>query len=408
MSYHEVIFFKTAKARSTSLPSNDMLRRMKKPLIELDVAKMLTQKFGAPLYIYRKSVVEKQYQSLTRAISWKKTKIYYACKANANLEILRYLKKLESSVECVSRGEVEQTLKAGFRKDRISYTCSNISKAELAWVAKRVGSVHLDSLTQLEWWGQMKLRSEVSLRINRGFGAGATKHIITGGPESKFGIYYTDIPRAKAIAKKYRLKVVGLEQHIGSSILEPDTFIRAMNLLLTSANQFPDLEFLDFGGGLGVPYLPNQKPLDLRTLGKKMGKAFKGFCNSYGRQLELRLEPGRYIVAECGVLLATVVDRKHTPGHAFVGVDTGFSHLIRPAFYGSYHHIFNLSNQHETKEKVTVVGNLCESSDVFAKNRLLPKAHLGDILLFADAGAYGYSMSSDYNLRRKPNEVVLP
>lgn len=380
---------------------------MKEPLIRLGAAKTLIRQHGSPLYVYRKSTVETRYKGLLRAISHRRAKIYYACKANANIELLRLLKRLGASVECVSRGEVERARTVGFPKERISYTCSNIPREELAWVMKNAGSVHLDSLTQLEWWGEMKPGSEVSLRINRGFGAGATSHIITGGPESKFGIYYTDIDKALAIVMRHKLKVVGLEQHIGSGILQPGAFIRAMGLLLDSAKQFPDLQYLDFGGGFGIPYRPDHKALDIKTLGKRMGDLFGRFCGSYGRELELRIEPGRYIVAESGCLLATVVDRKTTPGHTFVGVDSGFSHLVRPAFYGSYHHIFNLSNSRDKKERVTVVGNLCESSDVFAKNRDVPKARLGDILLFADAGAYGYSMSSDYNLRKKPDEIVL-
>ncbi|PIR83720.1 diaminopimelate decarboxylase [Candidatus Kaiserbacteria bacterium CG10_big_fil_rev_8_21_14_0_10_51_14] len=381
--------------------------RIKQSLINERTARVLIQKYGSPLYVYRRRIVEKRYRNLLKAIRYPRTKIYYACKANANKEILQLLKRLGASIECVSRGEVERAMSVGFPRNRISYTCSYIPREELAWVKKKVGSVHLDSLQQLQWWGEINPGSNVSLRVNRGFGAGATRHIITGGPESKFGIYYTDLRKAQQIAERFNLKIIGLEQHIGSSILEPQTFIRAMSLLLKSAEGFPDLQFMDFGGGFGIPYRPNAKPLDIQALGKKMGKVFRDFCKKYGRELELRIEPGRYIVAEAGTLLTTAVDRKQTPGHTFVGVDSGFSHLVRPAFYGSYHHIFNLSNPNGRKETVNVVGNLCESSDVFAKNRSIPKARFGDILLFADAGAYGYSMASDYNLRPKPKEIVL-
>jgi diaminopimelate decarboxylase len=253
----------------------------------------------------------------------------------------------------------------------------------------------------------MKPGSEVSLRINRGYGAGATSHIITGGPESKFGMYYTDIPKALTIAKKYKLIVVGLQQHIGSSILTPTTFVKAMNLLLKSAKDFPDLKYLDFGGGLGIPYHPDQKPLDIPKLGKAMSGTFSQFCKQYGRDLEMRLEPGRFVVAEAGALLAEVVDIKKTPQHTFVGINTGFNHLIRPAFYGSYQHIFNMSHPNAKQKAVTVVGYVCESSDVFAEKRKLPMPRLDDILLIADAGAYGFVMSSDYNLRPKPKEILL-
>ncbi len=380
---------------------------MKKPLLNTSEAKALMGKHSSPLYVYKRGVIENQYKNLLKSIQYPKTKLYYACKANSNKEILVLLKEAGSSIECVSRGEVERAISVGFPRERISYTCSYISREELKWVAAHVSSVHLDSLTQLEWWGEMKPHSKVSLRVNRGFGAGATSHIITGGPESKFGIYYTDLPRARKIAKQYSLTVIGLEQHIGSNISNPGAFIRAMKLLLESAKGFPDLQFMDFGGGLGIPYKPDQKALDIAILGKKLGETFAKFCTSYGRDLELRLEPGRYIVAESGCLLATVVDIKKTPKHTFVGINSGFNHLIRPAFYGSYHHIFNLTRPNAKPAVVTVVGNICESSDRFATDRKIPKPEIGDMLLLADVGAYGYTMSSDYNLRDKPKEVLV-
>lgn len=365
------------------------------------------RQYGSPLYVYRAKVLIAQYKRLKRAISYKKTRIFYACKANSNIEILKLLRRLGASIECVSRDEVERTFKAGFPASRISYTCSYIPRSELEWLIKKGISVHLDSLTQLTWWGEMNPDSKILIRINRGFGAGSSSHIITGGPESKFGIYYTDIPRAKAIAKKYRLKIVGLEQHIGSNIMDPRLFIRGMKLLLKNAREFPELRFLNFGGGIGIPYRPGQKSVDVNMLGKDISKLFADFCKNYGRKLELRLEPGRYLVAESGALIAEVVDKKRTPAHYFVGVNSGFNHLIRPAFYGSYHHIFNLTNPKGKTIRATVVGNMCESSDVFAAKRTLPDPHPGDILLFADAGAYGYVMSSDYNLRKKPKEIIL-
>ena len=342
---------------------------MKKPLISRPEAEKLLEKHGSPLYIYRKGIVEKCYRSLVRSICYPCTKVYYACKANANTELLRLLKRLGASVECVSRSEVEKAFRAGFPPNRISYTCSNITREELLWVMRKGVSVHLDSLTQLEWWGASNPNSRVSLRVNRGYGAGTHSHVITGGPESKFGIYYTDLPKARAIAKRYGLFIIGLEQHIGSNIREPKTFIRAMRLILDSARSFPDLEFIDFGGGFGIPYRPEEGALDIQELGVQMTRVFSDFCRTYGRELELQLEPGRFIVAESGALLARVVDVKRTPGHVFVGIDSGMNHLIRPALHGSYHHIFNLTNPNGKKERVNVVGNICESGDAFAKGR---------------------------------------
>ena len=201
---------------------------MKKPLISRPEAEKLLEKHGSPLYIYRKGIVEKCYRSLVRSICYPCTKVYYACKANANTELLRLLKRLGASVECVSRGEVEKAFRAGFPPNRISYTCSNITREELLWVMRKGVSVHLDSLTQLEWWGASNPNSRVSLRVNRGYGAGVHSHVITGGPESKFGIYYTDLPKTRALAKRYGLTIVGLEQHTGSIISEPQPNIHAM------------------------------------------------------------------------------------------------------------------------------------------------------------------------------------
>lgn len=380
---------------------------MKSPLVSLAEAKKLIKKHGVPLYVYRRSIIEARYKALKKSITYPKARIFYACKANTNPDVLKFLRRLGSCVECVSRGEVERALEAGFPRDRISYTCSNIPQAELAWVMRQGISVQLDSLTQLEWWGRMKPRSRISLRINRGFGAGAHSHIITGGPESKFGIYYTDILKARALAKRYHLTIAGLAQHIGSNILNADTFVRAMRLILASAKHFPDLEYVDFGGGLGIPYRPDTEPLNVAVLGRKLSAEFSDFCRDYGRALEMRLEPGRFLVAEAGGLLAEVVDIKRTPKHVFVGVNSGFNHLIRPAFYGSYHHIFNLSHPKSITVRANIVGNICESGDCFAHDRLIPSPHTGDLLLFADAGAYGYTMSSDYNLRARPKEVLM-
>ena len=379
----------------------------KKPLIQKRQAEKLVQKHGSPLYVYRKSVVEDRYQTLQRAFTYPHTKIYYACKANTHIGILETLKRRDAGLECTSRGEVEQALKAGFSPNRISYTCSNITQEELHWVMRKGITVHLDSLRQLSWWGAARPNSKVSLRINRNFGAGGNNHLITGGAESKFGIYYTHIPEALRIAKKYNLTVVGMHQHVGSSILTQKTFTHALRLILESAEHLPDLEFIDVGGGFGIPYQPGDTPLDIRKLGKEASEIFSRFCTAYGRRLDLWLEPGRYIVAEAGALLVTVTDIKTTPKHIFCGVNSGLNHLIRPMMYDSYHHIFNLSRPHAEKHKITVVGNVCET-DTFADKRSIPLPRVGDILLIADAGAYGYVMSSNYHLRAKPKEILLP
>ncbi|MBU6323319.1 MAG: diaminopimelate decarboxylase [Patescibacteria group bacterium] len=379
----------------------------KKPLISGAEAKRLAAKYGTPLYVYRQSVVAETYRRLRAAIPYPKTRIYYACKANANAKLLATLRRAGACIETVSPGEVALALRAGFPPSRISFTCSNLSEKELLAVAKKGVRMHLDSLNQVRRIGAAFPGSSIFVRINTGLGAGHHSHVITGGPESKFGIYHTDIPELLRIVREYGLTVAGLEQHIGSNILDARAFVRAMRNLLESAKRFPDLEAIDFGGGLGIPYRPEEKPLDVRALGARVSAAFAKFCKAYGRELELAIEPGRYLVAEAGALLAEVTDRKETTAHSFVGVDTGFNHLVRPMMYGSYHHIFNLTNPRGKKESVTVAGNICESGDIFAKHRALPAPRIGDLLLFADAGAYGYVMGSDYNQRPRPREIVL-
>ncbi len=384
-----------------------MLGLMKKPLIGARTAQGFIKKHGSPLYLYRKSVVEARYRSLVRSIVYPNKQIFYACKANSNIELLRLLKKLGSSIECVSRGEVERAMKAGFPANRISYTCSNIHKEELVWLMRKSIEVHLDSLTQLKWWGEMKPNSDVSVRLNLGYGDGSHKYLITGGDDSKFGIYHADIPRAQDVAKRHGLRIVGILQHIGTHIEDSSSLLRAMELVFKIAKKFHDLKFIDFGGGFSIPYRPEERAIDLKEIGAKMSGRFEKFCKIYGRLLEIRLEPGRFIVAEAGAFVATVVDIKRTATTTFVGIDSGFNHLIRPALYGAYHHVFNLSNPSGKQQIVNVVGNMCESADVFAEKRKLPQARIGDILLIADTGAYGYSMSSDYSLRPKPKEIVI-
>lgn len=253
------------------------------------------------------------------------------------------------------------------------------------------------------------------MRINTDVGAGHHAHTITGGPDSKFGIYYDKIQEIKAIADMHRLKIVGVHQHIGSGILNPDDFITAMDALLPVAKQFSELESVDFGGGIGIPYRADQKQINLEALGKTISEKFKAFCQEFGRQITLTIEPGRFLVAESGVLIAKVNTIKDTPAHKFVGVDSGFNHLVRPAMYGSYHEIVKVDEVKSDKtDKVLVAGNICESGDLFTLgdsgekvDRELPVLKEGDIIGILDAGAYGFSMASTYNMRPRPIEVMV-
>ncbi len=367
--------------------------------------KELAQKFSTPLYVYEASVIEKRAQELKRHLVG--AQIHYAIKANGNPHILKIIKKAGFGVEAVSPGELRLARLAGFPKSRISFTCSNIAEDDLAYAAMHAGIVHLDSLHQLEMWGRGGLGRQVSLRVNQGIGAGHHEHVITSGPESKFGIDYKDLASAQALAAQYNLRITGIQQHIGSHVLDADLFARSMQELLKTARQFPDLVHVDFGGGLGVPYKPSDTRLNLQALGKAYKKLTKDFVRETGRPVSFAFEPGRYLVAEAGTLLVSVVDVKKMQKHVFVGVNSGMNHLIRHAMYGSYHHIANQVVRKGPKVPVIIAGNICESGDLFAKNREMTLPHIGDILEIQTAGAYGMSMASLYNMRELPREVLL-
>ncbi len=377
-------------------------------------AEELVKKYGSPLYVYEEETIRQRFRELKEAIPCKNLKIFYACKANTNPEIMKTLREEGSCVDAISPGEMMIALKAGFKPEQILFTSTSVKDEEMRLAIEKKILVNCDSLSQLERYGRINPNSKVCVRINPDVGAGHHGHVITGGADSKFGIYYDKVPEIKAIAKKYSLKIIGIHQHIGSGILEQDKFIQAMGMLLKTAKQFENLEFVDFGGGLGIPYKPEQKRLDIKGLGKRIAETFTAFCREYGKELMLYIEPGRYPVAEAGFLLCTVNTIKETPKHKFAGVDTGFNHLVRPAMYGSYHSIINASNvESAKKQKIAIAGNVCESGDVFTRDehgildREMPEIKEGDVLAILNAGAYGYSMSSNYNSRQKPAEVLV-
>lgn len=361
--------------------------------------------FGTPLYVYDQSVIEAQCAKLKS--HFPQVEIYYACKANSNPALLKILRSNGIGIEAVSAGELDAAKAAGFPKQAISFTSSSITKEELKDAAVRAGRVHIDSLTQLEAWGKGKMGGEVSLRLNQGIGAGHHSHVITGGPDSKFGITLKDIDKAKRIAKKHGLTITGLEQHIGSNVLDARTFLRAAKVLIDTCAFFPSVTHLDFGGGLGIPYSPNETDLDIERLGTGLTRLIETFNAGSKTPVTFGMEPGRFLVAESGTLLVSVTDLKETSKHQFVGVNSGLNHLIRPALYNSYHRIENISRLKGKTVSATVVGNICESGDVFGRNRTLVQPQVGDILAIHTAGAYGMSMASEYNRRVLPKEVLI-
>lgn len=367
--------------------------------------KYILKKYGSPLYVYDANVIQKRCKLLKQ--HFPNVNFYFACKANTNPEIVRLIFKQGFGIEAVSPGEISVARDVGVPFSRISFTCGSISEDELVSVAKQGVRVYLDSLGQVEIFGKNFRGKEISVRLNQGIGAGHHPHVITGGPDSKFGIDITHIGKLNNLANKYKLKIVGLHQHIGSNILDVPTFLMAFKALCNTALSFSDLRHLNFGGGFGVPYAPSEKKLNLELLGEKVVRQISIFTKKYGRPVEVSFEPGRYLVAEAGMLLVTVNDIKRNPTKVFVGVDSGFNHLLRPAMYDSYHDIVNTTHPNNKKEKVTIVGNICESGDIFAKDRLISTPENGDVLAIQDTGAYGYVMSSDYNLRKRPKEILV-
>jgi len=370
----------------------------------------LAQRFGTPLYVYDLEVVEENYRRLVGSFPYRDLEVLYSCKANNNVDVLRTLRDLGAGLDAVSPWEVLLGVRLGFPKERILFTGSSVSDEEMRFVRELGVLVNVDSLSQLKRYGRMFPGTEVSIRVNPGIGAGHHGYAVTGGV-TKFGVYLDQLGRALDIVREYKLRVVGLHTHIGSGILDPEPYLRAVEVLLDMARRFSSLEFIDIGGGFGVPYRPGERPLDIAYLGSRVSEMVEEFSRRYGH-VRLRVEPGRYLVATAGVLLVRVVDVKEVEvggtRRVFVGVDSGMNHLIRPALYGAYHEVVAATKADRPRELVAdVVGNICESGDVLATGVSLPRVEEGDVLAIMNAGAYGYTMSSNYNMRPRPAEVVV-
>ena len=400
----------------------------------------IVRMYGTPVYVYDKRTIETKYCMLDSSIMYSPKKIYYACKANSNLSILKVLKELGCFADVVSAGELFLALKAGFDPSEILFTGNNLTGSEMEYAVCHNVLVTLDSLSQLETYGKINPHSDICVRINPNLGAGHHKHVITGGLQSKFGIHYTDVNRIQERADHYHLRVVGVHMHMGSGVLNPLLMLKGAASLLEVASHFDDIEFVDIGGGLGIPY-GGEDPFDLNVFGTGLTALFDTWAGQH-RKVTLVLEPGRFLVAESGVLLTQVTAVNRNPKYTFVGVDTGFNHFMRPVLYDAYHHIQVVKESGERKsgtqkelrkiekesekkenekgseikstgkecktlEKVTVCGNICESGDIFARNRELPPLKVGNILAIEHVGAYGFSMASQYNSRVLPAEVLV-
>ena len=372
----------------------------------------LIETYGSPLYVYSEEIFRQRCRELKNLVTYPNFSVNYSVKANGNLSLVRIAKEEGLNVDAMSPGEIHLELTAGFDPSKILYISNNVSAEEMQFAIDRDVLVSVDSLSQLELYGKINEGGRVCIRFNPGVGAGHHEKVVTGGKKTKFGVDPNFVPQVKEILAKYNLKLVGINQHIGSLFMEGDKYIEGAQSLFNIASNFDYLEFLDIGGGFGIPYhkLAGQERLDLKDLGEKLDKVFFDFAEKYGKQIMFKIEPGRYIAAECGVLLGQVYSTKMNYETKYVGTDLGFNVLKRPVMYDSHHdvEIYRASDvKSEKSEKVNIVGNICESGDIIAKERELPEIFEGDVLGIMDSGAYGYCMASNYNNRLRPAEVLI-
>ena len=367
----------------------------------------LCKEFDTPLYVYDSAKIESQYNRLKNAFSATKVQISYACKALTNINILKLMSKLGAHIDTVSIQEVQLALKAGFEPQLIMYTPNCVNIDEIKKAVSFGVKINIDNISILEQFGhEYGDTYPVCIRLNPHIMAGGNNKISTGHIDSKFGISIYQLRHLQRVIAKDNIKVIGLHMHTGSDILDVDVFLRGAEIMLENAKDFPNLEFIDFGSGFKVKYHQDDNTTDIELLGEMLSKRFNEFCKNYGKELTLVFEPGKFLVSESGYLLVRANVIKQTISTVFVGVDNGQNHLIRPMFYDAYHHITNVSNPHGIMRIYTVVGYICET-DTFGWDRKLNEVREGDILAIHNAGAYGFSMSSNYNSRYRPAEVLV-
>lgn len=366
----------------------------------------IAEDYGSPIYVYDAHKIESQYNRLTTAFDGvKKLKIHYAAKALTNISVLKFVSKLGAALDTVSIQEVQLGLKAGFAPENIIYTPNGVSLKEIETVAELGVQINIDSLDLLEQFGSKHPETPVCIRINPHVMAGGNTNISVGHIDSKFGISIHQIPLLLRIVENTGMNINGIHMHTGSDILDIDVFLYASEILFETAKKFKNLTFIDFGSGFKVPYKPNDIETNIEELGEKLAERFNTFCENYGKVLTLAFEPGKFIVSQSGYFLTKVNAIKQTTSTVFAQVDSGFNHLIRPMLYGSQHHIENISNPNGKERFYSVVGYICET-DTFANNRRIKEIAEGNILAFHNAGAYCFMMSSNYNSRYRPAEVL--
>lgn len=363
--------------------------------------------FGTPLYVYDADYITAQYQKLTSAFAKTDTKFFYACKALTNVNILKHIKNIGCNVDCSSINEVKLALYAGFEPSRVLYTSNGIHFNEIEEAQNLGVHINIDSLSNLEKFGAKFGHSyPVGIRLRPNIMAGGNIKISTGHDKSKFGIPVTQLDTILALVKKYNICIKNLHIHTGSDIKDVDVFVKGIEVLFDIIPHFNELESIDLGGGFKVPYKKGDAETDIPLLAQKVQEAFANHPNPNGKPLQVWFEPGKFLVSACGYLISEVNVLKQSGDIVFAGINTGFNHLIRPMFYDAYHRIENLSNPTGEEKHYAVVGNICET-DTFAWDRKLPEVREGDLLVFHNAGAYGFEMSSNFNSRYKPAEVLF-
>jgi diaminopimelate decarboxylase len=372
----------------------------------------LSEKYGTPLFVYNENILRKRCQDLKGLIDYSNFSVNFSPKANSNLELLKIVRSEGLRVDAMSPGEIYVNMLAGYKPEEILYISNNVSEDEFRYAINAGVKISVDSVSQLETFGRINPGGRVAFRVNPGVGAGHHEKVTTAGKKTKFGIEMKSIPEVKRIIKEYSLNLIGINQHIGSLFMDSEAYLQSTGNILSIARQFDNLEFIDLGGGFGIPYnkQSHEPRLDLKALGGKLSKVIHSWVKEYGKNIEFKIEPGRYIVAESCILLGKVYALKTNYNINYIGTDLGFNVLVRPVMYDSHHdiEIYRGSDTPSMKEEtVSIVGNICETGDIIAKNRILPEIIMNDILGVLDAGAYGYSMSSNYNNRLRPAEVLI-
>ena len=377
------------------------------PQLSPEQLTQIANQFGTPVYVYSADIIAAQYNKLTNAFTNNDVVFFYACKALTNINVLRYVKSIGASVDCSSINEVKLALHAGFQPANVLYTSNGIDFSEIEEAKNLAVKINIDSLSNLKKFGEKFGHTyPVSVRLRPNILAGGNLKISTGHDRSKFGIPVEQLKELLQVVELHNIYIRGLHIHTGSEIKDVDVFVKGIEVLFEIIPSFTELDFIDLGGGFKVPYKDGDGETDIELLAKKVSEAFAEHPNPNGKPLQIWFEPGKYLVSNAGYFITRVNVLKHTAATTFASINSGFNHLIRPMFYDSYHRIENISNPSGDLKKYSVVGNICET-DTFAWDRELNEIREGDYLVFYNAGAYAFEMSSNYNSRFKPSEVMI-